>query len=133
MATIGKWRLGNTRRGILFPLNLGTDPVTGTPREIEGTDEVTMIMRCRTSSSPTALVRTVTVLNDGPYTINGTEYDQACWWKPEDGDFDEAGTYDVVFDLTDSDDDVETIPSDAAEDYQFEVDLKPGDSGYVAG
>lgn len=124
MATIGKWRTGNTRPGILFPLDLGVDPVTGDPREIEGTDEVTLIMR---PEAGPAMLRTVTVLNDGPYEINGESYDQACYWKPEDGDFDVPGTYQVVFDVTDTDGDVETVPRDQADDYQFEIDAKPGD------
>lgn len=127
MAVIGKWRTANTRPGILFPLDLGVDPVSGDPRTIAGTDVVTMIMRNGDAAVPAAQVRTVTVLNDGPYTIDGTDYDQACYWKPEDADFDEPGTYQVVFDITDEDEDVETIPRDQADDFQFEIDPKPGD------
>lgn len=127
MATIGKWRTGNTRPGILFPLDLGLDPVTGIARTIAGTDAVTLIMRNGDAIAPAAQIRTVTVLNDGPYTIDDVDYTQACYWKPEDGDFDEAGTYEVVFDITDNVEDVETIPRDHANDYQFEIDAKPGD------
>ena len=130
MATIGKWRVGDTRRGVLLPPSLGVDPVTGNPRTVAGTDTITMIMRNRDAVTPTAQTRSVTVLDDGPYTIDGDSYDQAFFWVPVDGDFDEAGTYDVVFQLTDTDGDVETIPSDGANDYQFEVDLTPADAGY---
>lgn len=124
MAVVAKWRTGNTRPAVLIPLDLGTDPSTDTARTLAVDDVVTMIMLNRGGVSPTAQTRTVTVESTDPPVVS---------WKPEDGDFDESGTYDVVFDITDADTDVETIPNDAATDYQFEIDLKPGDTGYEAG
>lgn len=130
MATVAKYRVGETLRAIAFPLDLGNDPVTGEARTIAETDAIAMVMRNRNALTPTAQTRDITVLTDGPYTINGTDYDTICFWKPEDGDFDEAGTYDLVFTRTNSDEDIEIIPPDRADDYQFIVGLKPGDTAY---
>lgn len=117
MAILGYWRTGNTRPGIKLPIALGNDPLTGAPRVLDEADEVTMIMRNDTVGGP-AQVRTVEVLTTDP---------PVGWWKPEDGDFDDAGTYRVVFDVTDADGDVETIPDEASSDYSFLVTAKPGD------
>ena len=121
MAIVAKWRTGNTRPAVLIPIDLGTDPTTDTTRILAATDDVTMIMRNRDAAIPTALTRTCTVETEDPPVVS---------WKPEDGDFDEGGTYDVVFDITDTTGDIETIPNDRDDDYQFEIGLKPGDTGY---
>lgn len=123
MATVANWRTGNTRPAVRIPLDLGIDPVTSESRVLDAGDEVTLIMRNRDAETPTALTRACTVEGLDPPVVS---------WKPEDGDFDEGGTYDVVFDITDTDTDVETIPNDRAEDYQFVIGLKPGDTGYEA-
>ena len=130
MATIAKFRVGDTLRAIAFPLDLGTDPVTGAQRTISPTDTIVMVMRNRNAGTPTAITRVVQVLSSGPYTIKGVQYDQICYWKAEDGDFTEGGIYDLVFRRTNSVGDSETIPVDADLDYQFEVDWTPSDAGY---
>lgn len=117
MAVIAEWRTGNTRPGVRIPLDLGTDPTTDEARVLAVTDEVTLIMRNDTADTA-AQMREVTVLDLDPPVV---------FWKPEDGDFDDPGTYRLVFDITDADGDVETIPNDADDDYHFEIDAKPGD------
>lgn len=124
MAVVAKWRAGNTRPAVRIPLDLGTDPETSEARVLDSEDTVTLIMLNRDADTPVVQVLSTTVESLDPPIVS---------WKPEDGDFDEAGTYDVVFDITDTNDDVETIPNDAADDYQFEIDLKPGDTGYQTG
>jgi hypothetical protein len=118
MATIAKWRTGNTRPGVRVPLDLGIDPTTSEARVLAGTDDVTLIMRNDTLSSA-AQVRACDVESLDPPVVT---------WKPEDGDFDNPGTYDVVFDITDVAGDVETIPNDHADDYSFLITSKPGES-----
>ena len=118
MAVVARWRTGNTRPAVRIPLDLGTDPVTDTARTLAVGDEVTMIMRNGDAASPAAQVRACTVESTNPPVVT---------WKPEDGDFDEPGVYQVVFDITDASEDIETIPNDQASDYQFEIDPKPGD------
>lgn len=131
MATVAKYRTSETLRGVAFPLDLGTDPITGTSRTPSGTDTFTLVMRNRNAAIPTAQTRTITVLTSGPYTIDSVDYDTIYTWAPVDGDFDEAGTYDWVIVRTTTDGDIEIVPSDSVDDFQFEVDLTPSDSGYT--
>lgn len=111
------WRTGNTRPAVIFPLNLGTDPETGEPRTLAETDVVTQIMRNNTLATP-AIVRALDVVDVAT---------NMCRYKPEDGDLDYAGTYQVVFDITDENGDVETLPDRQALDYYYQVDAKPGE------
>lgn len=126
MTIVAYWRTGNTRPAVVIPLYLGTDPLTGDVREISGTDIVSQIMR--NGSNPAQLIEDLEVVTlDDPRTdeITGAVTSQAVIYKPEDGDLDEDGTYDVVWDITDTDGDVETIPDRVEVSYQFLVGVKP--------
>lgn len=131
MAEVAYWRTANTRPAVVVPLYLGTDPVTGDVRTIEETDVMSLIMRNGDAVTPTAQLRgpLEVITLDPPRVDEGTgaETSQGVVFKPEDGDFDEDGVYDVVFDLTDTDGDVETIPDRVSVVYQFVVGAKPGD------
>lgn len=116
MTVIAYWRTGNTRPGIRVPIDLGTDPETDEARVLAADDEVTLIMR---NGAAPAQLRDCTVESLDPPIVS---------WKPEDGDFDDPGTYDVVFDITDAATDVETIPDREATSYQFLIGAKPNDT-----
>lgn len=131
MAVVAKYRVGETLRGLAFPLDLGLDPVTGAARVPAGSDVFSLVMRNRSATIPTAQTRLLTVLDDGPYTINGESYDVIYYWAPVDGDFDEGGVYDWVVFRETSGGDLEVIPSDNADDFQFEVDWTPADEEYA--
>lgn len=109
------WRVGNTRPAVVITLDLGTDPETGEVRTLAETDEVTQIMRNNTADTP-AVTRTLDVLDADENKVR---------YKPAVGDLDDAGGYEVVFDITDENGDVETIPDQQANDYQYQVDAKP--------
>lgn len=118
MTVIAYWRTGNTRPAIYVDLDLGTDPSDDTTRVLDSEDTVTIIWRNPDAAVPAAVMRACTVENLDPPTVS---------FKPEDGDFDESGTYDVVFDITDTNEDVETVPDRVSVSYQFEIGAKPGD------
>lgn len=124
MAVVAYWRTANTRPAVLIPLFLGTDPITGDVRTIVGTDVVSMIMR--NGSNPAQLIEDLDVVTiDARTDDDGNTTTQAAVYKPEDGDLDEEGTYEVVFDITDNTGDVETIPDRVSVSYQFLVGVKP--------
>ena len=106
------WRQGNTRPAVLITLDLGIDPVTLLARTLAVTDVVTQIIRNQTTPPGTAIVRTLTIEDAA---ANQVLYDPAV------GDLDVAGTYKVMFDITDVNDDVESIPDTAANDYSYLV------------
>ena len=105
------WREGNTRPAVLITLNLGNDPETGTPRTLQPGDVVTQIMRNQTTPGA-AITRTLEII-DAP--TNKVLYDPAV------GDLDVAGSYRVMFDLTDDNGDVESIPDQENLDYEYLV------------
>jgi hypothetical protein len=94
---------------------MGTDPETEEARTLQSGDEVSLVMR-NPDEEGAAKVRDVEILDMGA---------NLCKWKPEDGDFTAAGDYQTVFDVTDSNGDVETIPDDEANDYVFHITAKP--------
>ena len=105
------WRVGNTRPAVLITLDLGIDPVTLLARTLAVDDVVTQIIRNQTTPGA-AIVRTLTIEDAA---ANQALYDPAV------GDLDVAGTYKVMFDITDVNDDVESIPDTAAADYSYLV------------
>jgi len=105
------WRVGNTKPAILIQFDLGTDPRTGLPRTLAETDVVTQIMRNQTTPGP-AITRTLEIFDAA---TNKVIYD------PDVGDLDEAGLYKVMFDITDVDDEIESVPDDEALDYEYLV------------
>lgn len=131
MAIVAYWRTGNTRPAVLVPLYLGRDAITRETRTIAESDVVSMIMRNQThGDTPAQLIGPLEVVElEEPRvdTTTGEQTSQAVIFKPEDGDFDLDGTYDVVFDITDEDGDVETVPDRVAVSYQFLVGAKPND------
>lgn len=112
MAINARWKVGNTRPAVVITLDLGTDPETGTARTLAGTDVVSQIMR---PPSGPAILSTLEVL-DAP--TNQVKY------KPEAGDLDIAGTYEVEFDITDVATDVETVPDDSDDNYSYKISAK---------
>jgi hypothetical protein len=131
MAIVAHWRTGNTNPPVLIPLWLGRDALTGEARTIVEGDVISMIMRNEThSGTPAQLIGPLEVVELSEPRANdaGEETSQAVIFKPEDGDFDLDGTYDVVFDRTDENGDVETIPDRAAVTYQFLIGAKPNDA-----
>lgn len=131
MAIVAYWRTANTRPAVVIPLYLGTDPLTGDVRTIAETDQVSLIMRNGDATSPIAQLRgPLQVVALTPPRVDpdtAAETSQGAIFKPVDGDFDEDGTYEVVFDVTDEDGDVETIPDRVSVSYQFLIGAKPGD------
>lgn len=112
MAVNARWKVGNTRPAVLITFDLGIDPETGTARTLAVTDVVSQIMRPPTGP---AILTTLDIV-DAP--ANQVRF------KPEAGDLDIAGSYDVEFDITDLATDVETIPDDAADNYEYFISAK---------
>ena len=131
MDVVNYWRTGDTRPPVVVPLWLGTDPLTGDVRTIQASDVMSLIMRNADAAEPTAQLRgPLEVVTLDPPRVNdatGAETSQGIIFKPEDGDFDEDGNYDTVFQLTDSEGDVETIPDRESVKYTFIIGAKPGD------
>lgn len=118
MAADAYWRKGNTRPAAIITLNLGVDPQTQTPRTLQDGDVVTQIMR-NTVSGSAAIVRTLEILDAATNKVR---------YKPAVGDLDEVGSPQVEFDITDSNDDVETLPDQAADNYVYQIDAKLQDA-----
>lgn len=108
------WKVGNTRPSVLITLDLGIDPQTGDPRTLVVGDVVTQLMRRATDA---VITRTLTIVD---LPTNKVLY------KPAVGDFTQAGDYQVEFDITASNGDVETIPDRVSANYVYTVGAKLG-------
>lgn len=106
------WKVGNTRPSVLITLDLGVDPQTGDPRTLVSGDTVTQLMRRGTD----AVITRVLTIVDAP--TNRVLY------KPTASDFTQAGDYQVEFDITASNGDVETVPDRASLNYVYTVSAK---------
>lgn len=111
------WRTGNTRPAVLITLDLGIDPETGLPRTLDPSDVVTQIMRIQ-SGPGAAITRTLTIVDAAANKVR---------FKPAVGDLDNAGTYKVMFDITSSGGEVESVPDQEALDYEYLIGARRDD------
>jgi hypothetical protein len=105
------WRTGNTRPSVLITLNMGIDPETGTPRTLSPSDTVTQIIR-NTTTPGAAITRALTIVSAAENKVRYT---------PSAGDLAVAGSYRVMFDITDTGGKVESVPDEEGLDYEYLV------------